>query len=156
MSALQKIPYGLYILTAKDGDKDNGCIINTATQITAMPEQFSVVVNKGNLTHEMIKKTGMLAVSILKEATPFTVFECFGFVSGRKVDKFDRGADVPRMENGLCYLPEYTNAAFAGVLVRAVDCGSHSIFVAELTQSLVLSDEPSVTYQYYFDKIKPN
>jgi flavin reductase (DIM6/NTAB) family NADH-FMN oxidoreductase RutF len=155
MSALHKISYGLYVLTAKDGDKDNGCIINTAAQVTVMPEQISVAVNKKNLTHDMIKKNGKLVVSILKESTPFSVFECFGFVSGKDVYKFDMGADIPRMENGVCYVSDFTNAAIAGVVVKTMDCGTHTIFIAEVTQSLVFNDEPSVTYQYYFDHIKP-
>jgi rubredoxin len=102
MSAVFKLTYGLFVLTAKDGDKDNGCIINTALQVTANPLQVSICVNKDNFTHDMIKKTGEFNISILSQETPFEVFQRFGMQSGKDVDKFDGFDGAARSENGIC------------------------------------------------------
>ena len=154
-SSMFKLSYGLFVLTAKTGQKDNGCIVNTVQQITQEPLKISVAVNKANYTHDIIKETGIFNVSVLDQSVKFDVFERFGFQSGRDVDKFDGFNAVERSENGLLYLTENCNAVISGKVTEVVDCGSHSLFVAEVTEANVLSDEPSVTYQYYFDHIKP-
>lgn len=153
--ALFKIGYGLYILTAKDGDKDNGCIVNTVTQVTDSPKRISITVNKANLTHDMILKNGEFNVSVLTEEAPFKVFRHFGFQSGRDVDKFEDWEDKRRSANGLIYIPKYTNAFISGKVVSMVDCGTHTIFIADVTETKLLSAAPSVTYAYYFEHIKP-
>ena len=153
--ALFKISYGLFVLTARDGDKDNGCIINAVTQITDNPLQIAVTVNKANHTHDIIAKTGKFNISTLTQSVPFSVFEHFGFKSGKDTDKF---ADVnydTRTANGIRYIPANTNSVVSGKVVATHDHGTHSIFIAEVTQANILTEEPSVTYQYYFDKIKP-
>jgi flavin reductase (DIM6/NTAB) family NADH-FMN oxidoreductase RutF/flavodoxin len=150
-----KLSYGLFVLTAKDGDKDNGCIINTVTQITANPLKISIAVNKSNYTHDMIVKTGEFNVSILTETAPFSIFETFGFSSGREADKFAGSNYNARAANGIRYVPEHTNGLIAAKVTEHFDHGTHTLFIAEVTQALVLSDERSVTYQYYFDHIKP-
>lgn len=153
-TALFKLSYGLFVLTAKDGEKDNGCIINTMQQLADNPLRISVTVNKNNFTHDMIKKTGVFNVSVLTESVPFSVFQHYGFQSGRDTDKIlDNG--MTRSENGIVYLSSYTNAFFSGKVVEEIDCGSHTLFIAEVTEAKTLSDEKSVTYQYYFDNIKP-
>ncbi len=153
-TALFKLSYGLFVLTAKDGEKDNGCIINTMQQLADNPLRISVTVNKNNFTHDMIKKTGVFNVSVLTESVPFSVFQHYGFQSGRDTDKIlDNG--MPRSENGIVYLANYTNAFFSGKVVEEIDCGSHTLFIAEVTEAQTLSNEKSVTYQYYFDNIKP-
>ena len=153
-TALFKLSYGLFVLTAKDGEKDNGCIINTMQQLADNPLRISVTVNKNNFTHDMIKKTGVFNVSVLTESVPFSVFQHYGFQSGRDTDKIlDNG--MPRSENGIVYLANYTNAFFSGKVVEEIDCGSHTLFIAEVTEAQTLSSEKSVTYQYYFDNIKP-
>ncbi|MCL2793459.1 MAG: flavin reductase [Spirochaetaceae bacterium] len=150
-----KLSYGLFVLTAKDGDKDNGCIVNTVTQITATPLRISVAVNKANFTCDMILKTGEFNVSILTESAPFAVFERFGFHSGRDTDKFNGcGYDV-RAANNIRYVPEHVNAMISGKVTQALDYGTHTLFIADITQAFVISNEPSVTYQYYFGHIKP-
>ena len=150
-----KLTYGLFVLTAKDGEKDNGCIINTATQLTSAPMRISIAVNKSNLTHDMILKTGEFNISILAESTPFRIFEQFGFHSGKETDKFDGcGYDV-RTANGIRYVPEYTNGVISAKVTESYDYGTHTLFIAEITQAFTLSGEPSVSYQYYFDHIKP-
>jgi flavin reductase (DIM6/NTAB) family NADH-FMN oxidoreductase RutF len=154
-AALYKLSYGLFVLTTKDGNKDNGCIINTVSQIADSPVRIAVSVRKTNYSYEMIAKTGEFNVSILDTSVPFRVFEQFGFCSGRDTDKFaDCGYDT-RAANGIRYVPVHTNGFISAKVVETVDCGSHGMFIAEVVQASVLSQEPSVTYQYYFDHIKP-
>ena len=153
--AMFKLSYGLYVLTAKEGDKDNGCIINTALQLTSSPKRITIAVNKANATHDMIKNTGVFNVSILSTDVPFTVFKHFGFQSGRNVDKFVGYEAAQRAANGLYYITEAVNGMISAKVVEMKDYGTHTLFVAEVTEARILSDVPSVTYQYYFDHIKP-
>ena len=154
-SALFNFSYGLFVLTAREGDKDNGCIINTALQLTQDPHRISIAVNKANHTHDMIARTGVFNLSILTEEATFDLFKRFGFQSGRDVDKFAGLAGVKRSENGLNYLTEMANTVLSGRVVASVDCGTHTVFFAEVTEAKVLSKAPSVTYAYYFAHIKP-
>lgn len=154
-TALFKLSYGLFVLTAREGDFDNGCIINTVSQVTSSPNRISITVNKQNKTHDMIAATGRFNVSVLTTAAPFDLFRRFGFQSGREVDKFDGWQDAARSENGLLYLTKYANALLSGQVVTQVDLGTHTLFVADLTGAEVLSREPSVTYDYYHANIKP-
>ena len=153
-SALFKLSYGLFVLTARQDGKDNGCIINTVTQITDTPKRIQIAVNKENLTHDMILATGEFNVSVLAEDAVFWVFQHYGFQSGRSVDKF---AMIPeaRTANGIRYVEGCTNAVISGKVISTVDCGTHTLFVAEVTDAKLLSHEPSMTYQYYFDNVKP-
>ncbi len=153
--ALNKLSYGLFVLTAKDGEKDNGCIINTVTQVASSPLTISISVSKSNLTHDIILKTGKFNVSVLTEETPFSLFEHFGMKSGRNVDKFSDCETDVRSTNGLRYVPKYTNAFMGAEVIDARDCGSHTLFTATVTEAEVLSDKPSVTYDYYHKHIKP-
>jgi len=154
-STMFKLSYGLFVLTAKDGAKDNGCIVNTVVQITQAPLRISAAVIKANYTCDMILKTGEFNVSILDESVPFGVFQQFGFQSGRNVDKFENcGYDV-RAVNGIRYVPENTNGMISAKVIESFDYGTHMLFIADVTQALVISNERSVTYQYYFDHIKP-
>lgn len=152
---MHKLSYGLFVLTAKDGSKDNGCIINTVMQVTSSPNRIIAVVNKANYTHDMIAKTGEFNVSVLTTAAPFEVFKRFGFASGRDTDKFAGDSNEVRSGNGIRYVPEYANAYMSAKVIEMVDVGTHTIFVADVTEAKVLSDEKSVTYEYYFANIKP-
>ena len=154
-NALFKLSYGLYILTARDGEKDNGCIINTVTQLTDTPSRFMIAVNKQNYTHDMILKTGKFNISVLTQEVPFQVFRHFGFQSGRDVDKFADAPECVRSANGVYYVPKYANAFISGTVIETHDYGTHTMFVADVTQAQILSEVPSVTYTYYFDHIKP-
>ena len=151
--AMFKLSYGLFVLTARDGAKDNGCIINTAAQLTSSPMRISITVNKANYTHDMIQKTGVFNVSVLSESTPFSVFQQYGFQSGRTADKLS--GKEPRTENGVAYLAEHANAVISGKVISTVDCGTHTLFIADVTEAHVLSKEASATYAYYFEHIKP-
>ena len=152
--AMYKITYGLFMLTTTDGQKQNGCIVNTVSMITDNPTRIVVFVNKANYSEELLRKTGVFNVSILTESTPFETFKQFGFQSGRNVDKFEGGM-YATSENGLYYLPEHTNAVLSGKVVDMLDYGTHTLFVAEVTEAKKLSDEKSVTYEYYQSNIKP-
>lgn len=154
-SAMFKISYGLYVLTANDQSKDNGCIINTTIQITDTPKRIAIAVNKNNLTHDIILKTGVFNVSVLTQKTPFAVFEHFGFVSGRNADKFADYENIAKSENGLPYLTEYSNGFISARVTSTQDLDTHTLFIAEVTEAQVLSDAPSLTYDYYFEHIKP-
>ena len=153
-SALFKLSYGLFVLTAQQNGKDNGCIINTAMQITDDPKRIAIAVNKQNLTHDMILESGMFNLSVLAEDAVFWVFEHYGFQSGRDVDKF---ANIPeaRTANGIRYVEGCSNAVISGKVISATDCGTHTLFLADVTDAKILSDTPSMTYQYYFDHVKP-
>jgi len=154
-AAMFKLSYGLFVLTAKDGNKDNGCIINTVMQLTATPVKIIIGVNKANYTHDMIIKTGKFNVSVLSQSAPFSVFQQFGFKSGKDTDKFADCKEVSRAENGIRYLTKWTNGVISAEVKEAIDCGTHTLFIAEVNQAFSLSGEASVTYQYYFDNIKP-
>ena len=153
--ALFKLSYGLFVLTAKEDEKDNGCIVNTVTQITASPLRITVAVNKANLTHDMILKTGQCNISVLTESADFGIFERFGFHSGKNTDKFAGCGYDARAENGIRYLPEHTNGVISAKVIESLDYGTHTLFIADVTQAFAISDEPSATYRYYFDNIKP-
>lgn len=153
-AALFKFSYGLFVLTARQDGKDNGCIINTAMQITDDPKRIAVAVNKANLTHDMLLSTGVFNLSVLAEDTVFWVFQHYGFQSGRNTDKF---ANIPeaRTANGVRYVEGCTNAVISSKVVNTVDCGTHTLFIADVTDAKILSEQPSMTYRYYFDHVKP-
>jgi len=154
-NAMFKLSYGLFVLTARDGNRDNGCIINTVMQITVTPVKITIGVNKANYTHDMILKTGKFNVSVLSEKAPFRVFQQFGFKSGKDTDKFAGSGEASRTQNGVRYLSEFTNGVISGEVKESIDCGTHTLFIAEVNQAFSLSRDASVTYQYYFDNIKP-
>ncbi len=154
-TALFKLTYGLFVVSAKEGEKDNGCITNTAIQVASAPNRIALAINKANFTHDMILRTRLFNISVLTEDATFDLFTRFGFQSGRNTDKFDGFADKARSANGVYYLTRAANAMFSGQVMQAVDCGSHTLFIADIMQSATLSDRPSVTYAYYFAHIKP-
>ena len=157
--SVYKISYGLYVLTASQGDKDNGCIINTLSQLTSSPMQISVTVNKANLTHDMIKTTGVFSVSVIDTSADFSLFRHFGFQSGRNAQKFgtpDSYKFSPcYADNGVIYVKSGANAFLSGKVVNDIDLGTHTMFIAEMTGGEVLSDKPSMTYEYYQQNVKP-
>ncbi|HIU07218.1 MAG TPA: flavin reductase [Candidatus Limiplasma pullistercoris] len=153
-TALFTLSYGLYVLTAREGGRDLGCIVNTVTQLTENPTRIAVSVNKQNFTNEVIQRTGVFNVSVLTEAAPMDLFRHFGFQSGRDVDKF-AGRTDPVSENGLRYISGPANALISGKVEQAIDCGTHMLYIALVTEARKLSDAPSMTYAYYFANVKP-
>ena len=154
LSALFRIGYGLYVVTCREGDRDNGCIVNTVVQVTNTPNRVAVTVNKSNYTHDVIVRTGRMNINCLTEDTPFAVFQHFGFQSGRNVDKFN-GATPERSENGVSILPAFSNAFLSLDVKQYVDLDTHGMFICTVSEAQVLSDAPSVTYAYYHAHIKP-
>lgn len=153
--ALFDLSYGLFVLTSNYNGKDNGCIVNTVQQVTDLPLRLSVTVNKKNFTHELILKSGVFNVSVLTTETPMKVFEHFGFQSGQNVDKFADCESEHRAINHVLYIPKYTNACIACRVASHIDLGTYSLFIADILDAKVLSDKPSVTYDYYAQHIKP-
>ncbi len=152
---MHHISYGLYILTAQEHGMDNGCIINTAVQVTSSPNRITIAVNKQALTHDMILHTGRFNLSVLSATVPFEVIQHFGMQSGRETAKFATPNALPRSENGLCYIPSDTNAFLSGKVVSSMDLGSHTLFLADVTDGELLSSEASLTYAEYQNHIKP-
>jgi flavin reductase (DIM6/NTAB) family NADH-FMN oxidoreductase RutF/rubredoxin len=151
--AMYRLTYGLFVLTAKEGEKDNGCIVNTVIQVTTEPNCIAVAVNKKNYTHDMIQRTGAFNVSVLTEKSSFETFKHWGFQSGANVDK-TKEITFSRAKNDIIYLTEETNAMLSARVVSTVDLGTHTLFLADVTDAQVLSDDPSVTYAYYQSNIK--
>ncbi len=154
LSALFKIGYGLYVVTSNDGTKDNGLIVNTVSQVTNTPNRVAVVINKQNYSHHVIKQTGKMNVNCLSTEAPFSVFESFGFRSGRNTDKFE-GWDVLRSDNGLVFLPKYINAFMSLEVEQYMDLDTHGMFICSVTEARVISDRETMTYTYYQEKVKP-
>ncbi len=153
-NAMYKLSYGLFILTARRNDKDNGCIINTVTQVTSEPNRISVAVNKSNLTHDMILSTGKFNVSVLSENSKFETYKHWGFQSGKNVDKLEN-IKFMRSQNGLVYISDETNAYISAEVISTIDLGTHTLFIADVTEAQMLSNDESVTYAYYHKNIKP-
>ncbi len=154
LTALFKIGYGLYVVTSNDGKKDNGCIVNTVTQVTNSPNRVAVCINKQNYTHYIVQSTGVMNVNCLSVEAPFSVFESFGFRSGRNTDKFEDCAPL-RSDNGLAYLPRYINAFMSLKVESYVDLDTHGMFICSVTEARVISDKETMTYTYYQNNVKP-
>ena len=154
-AAMFKLTYGLFVLSAKEGEKDNGCIVNTVQQVSDTPNRIAVTVNKSNYTHDMILKTGRFNVSILSEDASFEIFQHFGFQSGRDVDKFADWNNYKRAENQITYITKGTNGYLCGKVIETMDLGTHTFFLAEVEDGDILNDTESVTYSYYHKNIKP-
>ena len=153
-TAFFKLSYGLFVVTAHEGDKDNGCITNTVVQQTTTPNRISVTINKNNLTHDMILRTGVFNVSVLSEGSSFDTFKHWGFQSGKDVDK-TVGITFYRLENGVIYIVEGVNAVLSAKVEQSIDLGTHTLFIAEVTDAFSTDETPSATYAYYHKRIKP-
>ena len=154
LSALFNLGYGLYVVTSNDGKKDNGLIVNTVSQVTNMPNRIAVTINKENYSHHIIKQTGIMNVNCLSTDAPFSVFETFGFQSGRTVDKF-ASCEPFRSDNGLAFLPKYINSFMSLKVMQYVDFDTHGMFICEITEARVISDRETMTYTYYQKHVKP-
>jgi flavin reductase (DIM6/NTAB) family NADH-FMN oxidoreductase RutF len=154
LSALFKIGYGLYVVTSNDGKKDNGLIVNTVTQVTNSPNRVAVTINKDSYSHHIIKQSGKMNLNCLSTDAPFSVFENFGFKSGRTDNKF---ADFPHLksDNGLAFLQRYINSFMSLKVEQYVDLGTHGMFICSITEARVISDTPTMTYTYYLENVKP-
>lgn len=154
LTALFNIGYGLYVVTSNDGKKDNGLIVNTVSQVTNSPNRIVVTINKDNYSHHVIKQTGKMNINCLSVDAPFSVFENFGFRSGRNVDKFE-GSEPLRSDNGLAFLPRYINSFMSLKVEQYVDLDTHGMFICSVTEARVISDVETMTYTYYQKNVKP-
>ena len=154
-NVLFNIGYGLYVLTANENGKDNGCIINTVMQVTSDPVQIAIAVNKRNFTTGMIQNTKKFNISVLSENSEFEIFKRFGYQSGKDVDKFSDFFDTKRSPNGVLYITKNTNSYMSAYVKQEIDLGTHILFIAQLVEAEKLSEIPTVTYNYYQKNIKP-
>ena len=154
LTALFNIGYGLYVVTSNDGKKDNGLIVNTVTQVTDTPNRIAVTINKSNYSHDVIKQTGIMNVNCLSVDAPFSVFETFGFQSGRTADKFAEIAPL-HSDNGLAFLPRYINSFMSLKVEQYIDLDTHGMFICSVTEARVLSERETMTYTYYQNNVKP-
>ena len=154
LSALFNIGYGLYVITSHDGKKDNGLIVNTVTQVTNTPNRIAVTINKENYSHHIIKNTGVMNINCLTIDAPFSVFEKFGFVSGRNTDKFE-DCEPLRSDNGLIILPRYINSFMSLKVENYIDLDTHGMFICSVSEARVMSDRETMTYTYYYNNVKP-
>ncbi|MBO4216799.1 MAG: flavin reductase [Clostridia bacterium] len=154
LTALFRIGYGLYVVTSNDGKKDNGLIVNTVSQVTNSPNRVAVCINKQNYSHHVIKQSGIMNVNCLSVEAPFSVFENFGFQSGRNTDKFKDGTPL-RSDNGLVFLQKYINAFMSLKVEQYVDLDTHGMFICTVTEARVISDKETMTYTYYQNNVKP-
>ena len=154
LTALFNIGYGLYVVTSNDGKRDNGLIVNTVTQVTNSPNRIAVTISKENYSHHIIKQTGIMNINCLTTDAPFSVFEKFGFASGRNTDKFE-GCEPIRSDNGLIVLPRYINSFMSLKVESYVDLDTHGMFICSVSEARVLSDRETMTYTYYYNEVKP-
>ncbi len=153
--AMFRFGYGLYVLTARENGIDNGCVINTAVQLTSTPNRILIAVNKQNKTHDMILTGKVFNLSMIAENASFDLFKHFGFQSGKNINKFAEYTACDRAANGVMYITQQTNAYVSGHVIQTLDMDTHTLFIAEVTDAEVLSDVPTVTYTYYQEYIKP-
>jgi len=154
-NVLNKLSYGLFVVTTKLGKVQNGCITNTVMQVTVNPDKITCAVNKSNYTAELIKESGVFNVSIISEKANFDIFKRFGFQTGRQVDKFADFDDFEIADNGVAFITKGVNAYICAKVDEIIDEGTHYLFVATVTDGMVIDKAKSATYQYYFDNIKP-
>lgn len=154
LTALFNIGYGLYVVTSNDGTKDNGLIVNTVSQVTSTPNRIAVTINKANYSHHVIQQTGIMNVNCLDTSAPFSVFQNYGFQSGRVADKF-QGVEELRSDNGLRFLPRYINSFMSLKVESYVDLGTHGMFICSVTEARVISDRETMSYTYYQNNVKP-
>ena len=154
LKALFNIGYGLYVVTSNDGVKDNGLIVNTVSQLTSSPTRVAVAINKDNYSHHVIRQTGIMNVNCLSTEAPFSVFQNYGFRSGRSVDKFEGVAEL-RSDNGLRFLPQYINSFMSLKVEQYIDMGTHGLFICSVTEARVISKAETMTYTYYQNNVKP-
>ncbi len=160
---MEKLSYGLFVCTAREGDKDNGCIINTATQVTIIPNRVTVAINKSNYTHDMVVRTKAMNISVISEDADFDMFKHFGFQSGKDVDKFspasgewmkENQSKCKRADNGIMYIEEGVNSYMSLAVTDIIDLDTHSLFICQVTDGAILNDVASATYAYYHKNIK--
>lgn len=152
--ALYQLTYGVFLLSTKAGDKVNGCITNTCIQVANSPTRVAISVLNTNYTCDLIKESGIFALSLLDNTCTFQTIKHFGFQSGRDVDKFD-GLTLPTDVNGVPYLAWQTTAVISCKVLESTDLGSHTLFIAEVVDAKLINDNAPLTYADYQANVKP-
>lgn len=152
--AIYNLTYGVFMLSTKDGDTVNGCITNTCMQVANSPTRIAISVLNSNYTCDLIKKSGVFALSLLSEDCSFETIKHFGFQSGRDVNKFE-GVQTPVDCNGIPYLGWNTCSVISGKVVEQQDLGSHTLFIAEVEDAILINDKKPLTYADYQERVKP-
>ena len=152
--ALYNLSYGVFVLTTKSGDVVNGCITNTCMQVANSPTRVAIAVINTNYTCDLIKESGVFALSILDETCMFPTISHFGFQSGRDVNKFEN-LQAPTDVNGIPYIGWQTWAVISCKVVSKEDLGSHTLFIAEVVDAKLLNEKAPLTYADYQTKVKP-
>ena len=151
LDSLFNLSYGMCIVSSKSEDKVNGCIVNTVFQVTPEPPTVAISVNRGNLTWDYIKESGVFAVSILAEEAPTLLIGKFGFRSGRDFNKFE---DVQYRlgETGCPVVTDSVVGFIEAKVTNSVDVETHTIFIAKIVACQCLCDDKDpMTYNYYRD-----
>ncbi len=150
MKAFEKLSYGLYIISSiqEEGGKCNGQIANAVIQIVNDPPTIAISINKKNMTHDCIAKSGVFSLSVLTQETPMTFIGKFGFKSGRNINKFE-GVNFKTGKSGVPLVLDYTSAVFEAKVINQVDCGPYSIFIASVVDTRIVGDGIPMTYAYY-------
>ncbi|MFH1619652.1 MAG: flavin reductase family protein [bacterium] len=149
--ALSCFTYGIYIVSSRDGDKLNGQVVNTAFQLTAKPPRVAVSIHRDNLTHSLIKKSGLFSVSVLDENTPMTFIGLFGFKSGRDTDKFS-GTSCKTGVTGCPMVTDNSLAIVEARVTQSLDIGTHTLFIGEIAGAEIIKDGTPLTYSFYREK----
>ena len=152
---IYKLTYGLFVVSANEGGRNNACITNTVGQVTSEPNRISLTVNKANLTHDMIAKTGLFTASIISREADFELIKRFGFQSGRDADKFAGFDAIKRTENGTLAVTKGTNSYISAKVCQSIDLGTHTMFIADVGEMAMLNAARSADYAYYLENIKP-
>lgn len=152
--ALYKLSYGVFMLSTKDGETVNGCITNTCMQVANSPTRIAIAVINTNYTCDLIKKSGVFALSLLDQTCSYELIKHFGFQSGRDVDKFEN-LQMPVDINGIPYMGWQACAVISGKVISSQDLGSHTLFLAEVVDAKLLNDNAPLTYDDYQTKVKP-
>lgn len=150
---IHNLTYGMYLLTCKENDRDYGCLVNTAMQVSSKPDRIAVCVVKRNLTHEILLRTGCFNLSAITEDAPCSLFRTFGMTSARKTDKFADFPGLARSANGMVYSSSFCNMCLSIQVTEQVDLGDHTLFIGEVTSDVVLCSKPACTYDYYLNHI---
>lgn len=146
--SLYKLSCGLYIISSSYEDKISGCVANTLQQVTSSPIQLSITLNKENYTEQLIEKSGKFNAVVVSQNIDMDVIRRFGFQSGKDIDKYE-GITHREDRQQIPYVSEHTCAYYTCKVVSHLDVGSHVIFVGEVVDMEVLSEEEVMTYAYY-------
>lgn len=146
--ALQKLTYGLYVVSSCHDEKFNAQIANSVFQIASSPPAIAISIRKTNLTHEYIKASRLFTASVLCQDTPLSFIGQLGFKSGRDVNKFE----YINYKTGVTGCPVVTDNAVAFLearVVHEIEVGTHTVFIGEVVEADMICEKECLTYNHY-------